>query len=366
MSKPLLTRQLQKLSAVQSLANTEFDQALLHESVARMRRFIAGIKAYQYHYDQRDVVEAPVIWQDGTTSLRDYNPSHSTAPIILVIPSLINRFHILDLDFASSFLRRLAAEGFRPLVVDWDHPGEKEKSFSLTDYVTKRLLPILDFLQSSQTNPVHVMGYCMGGLLALALATLQKERVKTLTLLATPWDFHKPNPDIASSFIAVAEQMEPCLQATGLLPVDVIQSLFAGFQPMQVLNKFSEFASLDPDSMEARQFVLLEDWLNDGVPLTAPVARECLIDWYGENYTAKLDWHIDGTIIDPRTIQTPSYVVVPGRDHIVPPESALPLARLLPRASLHEPMMGHIGMIVSRNASHQVWSPLFKWLSEHR
>ena len=94
----------------------------------------------------------------------------------------------------------MAAQGFRPLVVDWDVPGEQENNFALTDYMTKRLTPILHFIQSKHPAPVHVLGYCMGGLLALALAALRPERVKSLILMATPWDFHQPDAGIGRGF----------------------------------------------------------------------------------------------------------------------------------------------------------------------
>jgi poly(3-hydroxyalkanoate) synthetase len=158
---------------------------------------------------------------------------------------------------------------------------------------------------------------------------------------------------------------EWCGQNGAAMPVDIIQYMFALLQPFQTVKKFAAFAELDPGSMEARYFVLLEDWLNDGVPLTAKVARDCLQGWYGDNVTAKLAWTISGEIIDPRKLAMPSYVVVAGRDRIVPAESALPLTRLLPHATLHQPMTGHIGMMASRKASHQVWKPLLHWLGEH-
>jgi len=111
--------------------------------------------------------------------------------------------------------------------------------------------------------------------------------------------------------------------------------------------------------------VLLEDWLQDGVPLAKNVATECIRDWYGGNLTAKTEWRVKGQIIDPRALTMPAYVVVPGRDRIVPPESALPLAKLLPHAALHEPMTGHIGMMASSKAPQQVWAPWLHWLKEH-
>lgn len=342
----------------------EFDTALTAAAIERSRQFIAGIKSYREHPAQRDAPEAPIIWAEGTTCLRDYGTTAS-APVILVIPSLINRFAILDLDFAPSFLRSLAASGLRPLVVDWDEPGHTEKNFTLENY-TERLSAILAFTQKKYgPAPLHLLGYCMGGLLALALATLHPAAIKTMTLMATPWDFHQPNPAMAQMLAEFAREWESSWQATGQMPVDILQLLFALLQPFQAVSKFADFAALNPISMEARQFVLLEDWLNDGVPLPFPVAHECLTEWYGANATAHFAWKISGHIIDPRQLTMPSYVVVPGRDRIVPPESALPLAKLLPHASLHEPMTGHIGMMASRNASHQVWKPLLRWLAEH-
>lgn len=340
----------------------EFDAALSQAAILRARNFIAGLKTYQQHQTVRDIQEMPVVWQQGTTRLRDYNRAAPDAPVILVIPSLINRFTILDLDLAPSFLRALAAAGFRPLVVDWDEPGKIESSFALNDYV-QRLARIMDWLRPKGAD-IHLIGYCMGGLLSLALATLRISHIKTLTLLATPWDFHQPDRTVADMLDALWG--DGTSWASDGMPVEIIQTLFAMLQPFQAVTKFVDFAALNPASNEARQFVLLEDWLNDGVPLTTAAARECFKDWYGANLTASFAWRVGGQVVDPRKLLMPSYVVVPGRDRIVPEESALPLAKLLPHATLHQPMTGHIGIIASRHASHQVWRPLLHWLQEHR
>ncbi|MER2519548.1 MAG: alpha/beta fold hydrolase [Bdellovibrionales bacterium] len=336
-----------------------------------MRQVIKGIRLYRDHPAKRSLPDAPAIWRAGTTTLRDYNPSAKNAPIILVIPSLINRYTILDLDKDLSFLRTLASQGFRPLLVDWDAPGETETGFTLDDYVLRRLIPTLELAAQWQSHdetcpaPCHVLGYCMGGLLAIALATLRPELVKTITLLATPWDFHQPDPKIGPKFLDIAHQVESMLNALGYLPVDMIQTLFASFQPLQVPIKFANFGKLDPTSGKARHFALLEDWLNDGVPLTAPVARACFRELYGCNLSGQSRWKIGGVTIEPRALDQPAYIVAPGKDRIVPPESTLPLANLLPNATLIEPMTGHIGIIASRSAPSLVWDPYIAWLQEH-
>jgi len=352
----------QGAKAKNSAQAVNFQKMLAAVDPIRAQRFIAGIKAYQNHPVARDVPEMPVIWERGTTRLRDYNPKAANAPPVLIIPSLINRFTIFDLDADHSLLRLMAAEGLRPLVVDWDEPGEDEQAFALTDYVAQRLFLILDFLSSSGLRP-HVLGYCMGGLLALALAILKPGRVRSLSLLATPWHFE--GDPAAKNFLELADNLEPFLQERGRLPVDVLQTMFALFQPEYVMEKFARFAGLDSESIEAKRFVLTEDWLNDGVPLTAPVARECLRDWYGENKTGKMQWRIAGQTIDPRALDIPAYVIAAGKDTIVPPASVRPLARLIRRAALHEPVTGHIGLMASHTAPQEVWKPLMRWVLGH-
>ena len=218
---------------------------------------------------------------------------------------------------------------------------------------------------AAQPGRVVLVGYCMGGLLALAAALRRPDRVTALGLLATPWDFHATPGDAtrAAAAAALLPGLEPAMQATGTLPVDVIQALFAVLDPWGIPQKFRAFARLDPASSRAALFVALEDWLNDGVPLAAPVARETLGGWYGANATARLAWRIAGAAVDPAALAVPAFLAIPHRDRIVPPASAHALAaRLPPGAALHEAAAGHIGMVAGTGAEAALWRPLLSWL----
>ena len=211
--------------------------------------------------------------------------------------------------------------------------------------------------------PPVLLGYCMGGLLALALATRRPDAVAGLALMATPFDFHAPDPLPPRRLAQAMAPLLPWLPLWGGLPVDLIQSLFALVDPRDSTAKFSRFADLDPDSAKARAFVLLEDWLNDGVPLAPAVAAECLAGWYGGNDPAEGRWRIAGRPVRPADWTGPSLAMVPARDRIVPPESALALAQALPACEILKPALGHIGMIVSGAAPDTAWAPLRAWLN---
>jgi polyhydroxyalkanoate synthase len=326
--------------------------ALDRELQRRAELFLAGLEAYRRHPYRRSTKEGRAIWHEGTTRMLDFGGARGSTAV-LVVPSLINRYYILDLVPDRSFVRFLRDAGLRPLVVDWGEPGEAEHGFDLHDYIGR-----LEAMISAIAEPVAVIGYCMGGLLALAVAQRRIADVVGLALLATPWDFHAERPEQARLLGTVVDAA-----ATGdTLPLWVIQSLFLSLDPFLAERKFIRFAELDPDSAGARDFVALEDWLNDGVPLASGVARECGGAWYRDNAPARGLWRVDGKAIAPRQFDRPALVVVPRRDRIVPPRSAEALGAALPRATMLRPPLGHIGMMSAAAAPGLIWQPIAEWL----
>ncbi len=378
-SPPWKTGPSENLAALrQPLAASDpdaFAEVLNDRVRARALALLDGILAYRRHPYVRDLTPAPVVWSDGATRLLDYGAVPEACGAggipVLVVPSLVNRAYILDLDAQTSLLRWLAGQGVHPYLVDWGRPGPDERGFTLTDYIAGRLEGALDALCAHRASGIGaaadgarpiVIGYCMGGLLALALALRRREDLAGLALMATPWDFHADPSGDAAAAVATATALSPALDSLGELPVDAIQALFATLDPLQTARKFIAFSRLDPDSRKARLFVALEDWLNDGVPLTAPVARECLIGWYGENTPARGRWRVAGRAVDPGALAMPCLSLVPAQDRIVPPASAAALGDAIPGAKQLKPPIGHIGMVVSGGARERIWSPLAEWL----
>jgi polyhydroxyalkanoate synthase len=379
-----LAQALQKLGPQLDAADpVNLAKALSNEGHRRLDAFLTGTLAYRRQTPAAKRISRPAIWSSGSTRLLDYrSPSMlaktgdaaagDTAPRLLVIPSLINRYYILDLAPETSFLDFLATAGCHPFVIDWGAPGEVERGFTLSDYIAGRLQEAYRALQQQPGGPIVLVGYCMGGLLALALAQLlvrlKESDLAGLVLLATPWDFHAEQGDHAAMIAALGHQLDPVMTALGELPVDLLQAFFALLDPFQVPRKFQGFAQLrngvGPDEMAIKRFTLLEDWLNDGVGLAADVARECLIGWYGTNSTQKGLWRVGDNIVDPTDVTIPCLAMIPNRDRIVPPGSALALARALPIHDIEMPPAGHIGMMAGTKARTEVWPRIADWVKQ--
>ena len=333
--------------------------ALDRKLSGRADRFLVGLDAYRRHPFCREEPDAAVVWREGNARLLDYG--HGDGPGVLIVPSLINRYYIVDLLPKRSFARHLADRGLRPLVLDWGEPGAVERDFTLTDYIAGPLEAAMKAAAELTGSVVGVVGYCMGGLLALALALRRPAETACLALLATPWDFHAERTEQA---LLLAATVDAALVAPGnaALALDIIQGLFLALDPFLAERKFIRFAGLDQETDAARDFVALEDWINDGVPMARNTALECARSWYRDNDPARREWRVARKPVRPAEIRAPSLVVLPSRDRIVPPLSAEPLATAIPGASVLRPPFGHIGMMASTTAPETVWHPIGEWL----
>jgi polyhydroxyalkanoate synthase len=330
----------------------------------RMLDFTAGVRAYRGHPYRRRLADPPAIWRQGTTRLLDYGTAgKAKRGAILVVPSLVNRATVLDLTETTSLMRHLARQGYRPFLVDWDAPGPEEKAFGLDEYIAGRLEAALDAAVAAYGGPVALLGYCMGGNLALALALRRPQDVAGLACLATPWDFQADGPISAPLEPAMASSLAEAIAALPEFPVDLLQAMFASLDPFLVNRKYRAFAERRAAGGEDELFVAIEDWVNDGVPLAAKVASQCLLGWYGANEPAQGRWHVAGEAVAPGRLRCPALVIIPARDRIVPPASAHALAAAIPQAQTLTVPSGHVAMVVGEHGPRLTWQPLVAWLA---
>ena len=330
------------------------------DSTEGLRRFLDGLRAYWAHPYRRQGSEPLAIWADGSSRLLDFGGGAGQP--ILIVPSLINRAYILDLTTRRSFVAHLVRAGYRPLLLDWGLPQGPTLSSTLAETIYGRAQAALDAaLRLTGRRPV-LLGYCMGGLVACALAQSRGDDLAGLALLATPWDFRAGAAGVPPQLAAGLLPLTLGISTLGHAPVELLQTFFVLLDPLRVVRKFQRFADLPVESPEARLFVAVEDWLNDGVPLAGPVAQECLWHWYVENHPGLGMWAPAGEIIRPERLDLPAFVAIPQKDRIVTAASAEALAGLLRQPTVIRPAGGHISMLVGDAAPDQLWQPFTQWL----
>ncbi len=282
------------------------------------------------------------------------------APSVLIIPSLINRYYILDLNEKLSFARYLAGAGINVFLLDWDEPSASDGALDAAGYVIRYLQPLLEHL-----GEVHVMGYCVGGVLGLALAILRAPLVKSLILLATPWDFGANNYSngLWNNFQQLVTH-NWCDNAP-LVSGEYLSWLFYLAEPARFEEKYNYFNGLSEDSEAYLRFLAVDNWVNDTVPLTSSFARDCLINWAENNATAKGEWTVAGECILPRKLRCPALVISPLHDKIVTLKNAQSIAAGMRDVTILMPPTGHIGMIIGRERVRNLWQPVVEWIANY-
>lgn len=314
----------------------------------RMAAVLAGVRAYQESKHRRPAAKPSVAARAGASRLLDHG---GHGPPVVLVPSLINAPDVLDLAPGASLVEHLAANGFNPLVVDWGAPGPSEKPMSLDMLVTKRLLPLIAKLG----EPVHLVGYCLGGTLAAAAAALSPPL--SLALIATPWVFAGYGAERRAAMLALWSEIAPTARATGVVPVDLLQPGFWDLDPERSVAKFERFAALDPQAREARHYVLVEDWVNSGPPIGTGAAEQIFERLYRDDEPGTGTWTIDATAIDPAALPGRVLNIVSSTDRIVP-AAAAPIA-----GTRIDIAAGHVGMMVGSRASELLYAPLTSWLA---
>lgn len=319
----------------------------------RTQAALAGLRAYQQAPRPPRPAPMPIVATVGRAVLRDYG---GAGPAVLFVPSLINPPDVLDLAEGNSLLRWLAGQGVRPLLVDWGSPGPADRHLSIAGHVEDLLLPLIDALIGTLDAPVILAGYCLGGTMALAAAALRPDAIAGVALLAAPWRFSGFPDDARKALTAIWKQTAPAAQALGVLPMEVLQANFWQMEPARTIAKFERFATLAPESEAARAFIVLEDWANDGPPLTLAAARELLVDFFGADLPGRGAWQVGGQPIRADAIRCPVLDIASTSDRIVPAASAIGIGT---RLTLD---LGHVGMVVGGRARAQLWEPLARWL----
>ncbi len=295
---------------------------------ALARDALTGLRAYEDAKRRERAAPKPEIARVAGVVLRDHG---GEGPPALLIPSLINPPRILDLDPDVSLADAIATMGRRSLLLDWGNASERP-DLSVAGHIEELLLPLLEQIG----EPAALIGYCLGGTMAIATANVARcERVATL---AAPWHFnHYPE----GSRVALQDMWahsKGAAESLGALPMEVLQAAFWSLDPARTVSKFARFGRLDPASDQARRFVELEDWANEGEALPCPAAAELIEDMFGRDLPGRGEWVVRGKAVGAEP-DTPMLHILALHDRIAPAATAPP------GPSVEIPA-GHVGMVV--------------------
>ncbi len=304
---------------------------------------------------------ADVIHEENKWRLIRYRSDDRTVgtPVFLV-PSLINRHYVLDLMPGKSFAEWLIGQGFDVWIVDWGTPTREDRWVDLDDYCDRYLHRcIARIKRETGADGVHLLGYCLGGTLAVIHAALYPDDVKSLLTLAAPVDFEDDGMLAAWSKLETFE-LTTVIEAFGNMPWPLMQLGFHLMQPTLNLNKLVYVLDRAWDDQFLDGFFAIETWGNDNVSFPGEAFIRYITELYRENRLLHGTFHVGGRRVDLSNLSMPLLSVSFEHDNIVSKKSATALLDLVPPENAEGLHLrgGHVGAVVSSKASERLWPAL--------
>ena len=279
------------------------------------------------------VTPGKVVHEAKLYQLIQYTPTTDKvlATPLVIFPPWINRFYILDLNPAKSFVRWAVEQGITVFMVSWKSADATFAEVVWDDYIRAQI-EIIDTIRARLAVPsVHAIGYCVAGTtLAATLAVLarrgQADKVKSATFFTAQVDFEEAGD--LRHFID-DQQIEAIarLAPDGYLDGRYMAATFNLLRGNDLIWSYVAKNYLMGEDYPA--FDLLH-WNGDVTNLPAKWHCAYLRDLYRDNRLVSSDsLSADGTPIDLHRIATPSYIQAGREDHIAPPESVWKLTHYL-------------------------------------
>ncbi len=360
---------------------TRFDAMPLFASAHRMT------DAYALAREQIAATRRATVITDGSSRLLHFESTGKAPaghPPVLLVPSLINRWYVLDLCAGSSVVQALVAAGHDVWCIDWGCARAEDRHLTW-DQVVERLMRFARVvMRRSGAGRLSMLGYCMGATVTAIGATFLGDKLHRLVNLAGPIDFS--HSGVLGDLVDRRWFDADAIAAAGNVGAEQMQSGFVALDPSSVSRRWQaataklsaardksdstrtadleEKAQAGADDASFRRWVALDRWAADNIPFPAAAYATYIGALYQRNELAAGNHVVSLGRVDLDKVRCPVLTVVASRDAICPPLAAKALNFLVGSKQVAELEIpgGHVGAVVGRRAAAVLYPRLATFL----
>jgi polyhydroxyalkanoate synthase subunit PhaC len=299
---------------------------------------------------------------EGGAKLYRFGGAKSTGKPLLLIPSMINRWYVLDLRAGASLVEALVGAGVDVWCLDWGIPEAEDRYLDWEAVLARLGRAVRRVKREAAADKIGILGYCMGGTLTTIYAAQHASDFAALITLAAPIDFVRGGqlrcmvePQwFDADAIADAGNVEPMQMQAG----------FVALRPTLDLGKLMSIPDLATDAKAREAFMALDEWASDNIPFPGEAYRRYIRELYQENQLVEGTHRVGGKPVHLSAIKCPTLVITASRDAICPPAAATALLDHISASDKEvlEVAGGHVGAVVGSRAAKEMYPALVRWL----
>ncbi len=350
---------------------------LLNESVELSKKVVKGIeKLSQLREEDIEIGLTPKeeVYREDKVVLYHFPPIGKLVlhTPVLIIPGLINRPFMVDLEEKRSLIANLLELGIDIYLIDWGYPTRSDRWLTLDDYINGYFSNCVDVIRKKHgLEKINLLGLCQGGNFSLCYSSIYPANVENLMLMVTPVDFHIPNALInmraGSTLGSEAIDIDLVVDSFGNIPGDFLNLEFLMLKPHQNgIQKYLDSLEIMGNRDELITFLRMEKWIFDSPDQAGEAYRQFMKDFYQDNKLIKGEVMIGEQRVELEKIRMPVLNIYAEKDHLVPPLSCLALEKYVGSEdyTVRSFPVGHVGIYVSRKVQKDLPSIILNWLKE--
>lgn len=347
------------------------------------------------NYILSDKTDNEVIFQDGIMSVKYYPPlscetltlesgqslyvrrRRFAIPLVMVPPLGVFAW-IFDLLADRSLVRYFLAHGFEVYLIDWGKPTIEHADLSLESYTIDWFPKALAAIREhSGSEEVSLLGYCMGGLLALMYLAAHPEddKVANLVTIASPIDMHRANPITGplSQFMSMPAslirkktdfRLDSLNSNNFHVPGRALSWMFKMTNPLGVVSSYIELIRNLADDDYVARYMTMNEWFTNMPDYPGATVQDMMRKMGLYNRMAKGQLKIGDRIADFKAIKANLLAFAGDNDKIVSIAGARAIMTIISSTdkTFHIVPGGHAGVFTGSKAVHTTWSISKDWL----
>jgi polyhydroxyalkanoate synthase len=308
-----------------------------------------------------------VIGKFGRCRLLYFSPEKNEGhPPLFVVPSIINKYYILDLMKGASFIEHLKYSNVPVYLIDWGEPRVQDRSATIEDHIMHWMdWAVKESCRHASVKKIDLFGQCIGGTFAAIYTSLRPDNVKSIVALTAPINFH--DEGLLSTWANKSSlDLEKIGSLWGNVYKEFLKESFHMMKPLDRVRKYNAFLKHAWNEKFLDRYLAINHWVDDCIAFPGSTYVKYVQDFYQKNLLYKGELKIGDEVVNLKNISCPVLVISSLEDNIVPIESALALLDLVSSKTREAKQIsgGHIGIVISSKAKDHLWLPVENWIKQ--